>query len=199
MSWRASAWALKQRCGQPGPKLTLLALASYATEADGVAWPSQQTLADATEQSVDSIQRHLRLLEQLGLISIERRQRRGGAGSRNVYRLPFNRPHHAANPSRTMRPIPKHHRPQMTPSIGRNAPPNRPQALRHDPSIDPSSDPSEPQGVKNGEGEPSQDSVPNPVRKRQEEEQRLANERKGRETLDEIKKRLGPNYGPRRM
>ena len=217
MSWRASAWALKQRTGAPGPKLTLLALAAYATDADGVAWPSQQTLADVTEQSVDSIQRHVRLLERLGLISIEHRRRRTGDGLANIYRLSFSRPHLAAYEGRTLRSTDDPSRPQMAPPVGRKHPLSRPQALRHDTSLEESSsEASGPQGSKaEGTGgslarpdgahspppetEPSPGSVPKHGRSPQQEAQRLAEERKNRETYEQIKQRLGPTFGIKQM
>ena len=95
MSWRATAWAAKQRTGLPGAKLTLLALASYAN-GEHVAWPSQETLAANTEQSADSVQRHIKLLESAGLISIERRPGKRGQWPSLVYRLHVTEPHGAA-------------------------------------------------------------------------------------------------------
>jgi hypothetical protein len=77
MSWQATAWALRQTCGLPGLKLTLLALAAYA-DRSGMAWPTQKVLAEVTEQSHDSVQRHVDELERLGLISVDRSRRRGG-------------------------------------------------------------------------------------------------------------------------
>lgn len=67
MSFQASAWAAKQRAGNPSAKAVLYGLANYAGF-DGVCWPSQKTLADDTEQSIDSVQRRLKELEQRGLI-----------------------------------------------------------------------------------------------------------------------------------
>lgn len=86
MSWRCAAWAMKQRTGSAAAKLTLLGLADFA-DRTGKAWPAQQTLADMTEQSLDSVQRHLQQLEQLGLISRVRKQRRGGQLQGFMYQL----------------------------------------------------------------------------------------------------------------
>jgi hypothetical protein len=52
MSWQATAWAEKQVTGSPARKVLLLVLANYADE-DGICWPSQETLAKGTEQSLD--------------------------------------------------------------------------------------------------------------------------------------------------
>jgi hypothetical protein len=67
MSWQATAWAIEQTTGSPGAKLMLLTLANYADDT-GCCWPSQETLARDTEQSLDSVQRYLRKLEKLKLI-----------------------------------------------------------------------------------------------------------------------------------
>jgi DNA-binding transcriptional MocR family regulator len=58
---------VKQRTGSPSRKLVLLTLANYADDT-GCCWPSQETLSSDTEQSTDSVQRHLKHLEGLGLI-----------------------------------------------------------------------------------------------------------------------------------
>src|SRR4051794_23870284 len=67
MSWQATAWAVKQATGSAGCKLLLLTLANYA-DADGCCWPSQEVLAEDTEQSVDTVQRQLCKLEKANLI-----------------------------------------------------------------------------------------------------------------------------------
>jgi hypothetical protein len=77
MSWKATAWALSQTTGAARRKLLLLALANYADET-GVCWPSQETLARDTEQSVDTVQRQLDVLEQLKLLKRERMPKRRG-------------------------------------------------------------------------------------------------------------------------
>jgi SOS-response transcriptional repressor LexA len=79
MSVRAIDWALRVNAGRTGPKCVLLTLASYADE-KGICWPSQSTIARQTEQSVDSVQRHLKTLEERGLLV--RRRRQNGPGSR---------------------------------------------------------------------------------------------------------------------
>ena len=116
MSWRATAWAVKQKTGNPGAKVTLLALANCAN-ADGLAWPSQQTLAGDTEQSIDTVQRQLRALEASGFISIERKRDRG-RWPKLVYRLNlkanWTKPQNAVgtrpqNAARTMPHQARHH------------------------------------------------------------------------------------------
>ena len=77
MSWQATAWAAKQVTGSASNKLTLLALANYADHR-GICWPTQETLARDTEQSVDTVQRRLKSLVKLGLVRVETRP--GGRG-----------------------------------------------------------------------------------------------------------------------
>jgi hypothetical protein len=62
MSWEATAWAVEQTTGSPHAKLMLLLLANRADE-DGICWPSQINLAEQSEQSDDTVQRHLSKLE----------------------------------------------------------------------------------------------------------------------------------------
>ncbi len=77
MSAQAVAWALRQKTGSPSAKSVLLALANYAGP-DGACYPSQQRLAEDTEQSVDSVQRRLVELERLGFVFRQHRQGKRG-------------------------------------------------------------------------------------------------------------------------
>jgi Helix-turn-helix domain len=95
MSWQATSWAIKQKTGSPARKVLLLAMANYADEY-GRCWPSQATLADNTEQSIDTVQRQSRRLERGGHIKIEKRARICGRWPGHVYQL--------AMPGRNMRP-----------------------------------------------------------------------------------------------
>jgi hypothetical protein len=85
MSWQATAWAVKQRTGDPALKLLLLTLANYADD-KGCCFPSQATLSEDTEQSVDSVQRKLKQLEAKGLVrKIVRPGKRGQWSGRTYY------------------------------------------------------------------------------------------------------------------
>jgi hypothetical protein len=95
MSWQATAWAEKQKTGAPARKVLLMILANYADE-NGLCWPSQARLADGTEQSIDTVQRHLRKLAADGHIKIWKRARFGGRWPGHNYQL--------AMPSRNLRP-----------------------------------------------------------------------------------------------
>jgi hypothetical protein len=85
MSWQATAWAIKQTTGSPAAKLLLLTLANYA-DADGCCWPSQEVLAEDTEQSVDTVQRQLKKLVEARLIrKVPRSQGPGRWASRTYF------------------------------------------------------------------------------------------------------------------
>lgn len=86
MSWRATSWAAEQVTGKPLAKLVLLKLADNANDA-GVAWPSLDTISAHTELSRRAVQKHLAILEALGLIVIEERKTESGASLANKYRL----------------------------------------------------------------------------------------------------------------
>ena len=88
MSWHAVSWAKAQRTGSPSAKVTLLVLAEY-TNADGECWPSRETIAEDTEQSVDTVDRRLRELEEIGLIT-KLKRRVGQRQGTSIYRLNFD-------------------------------------------------------------------------------------------------------------
>ena len=62
MSIQALNWAISQKTGSPQSKLVLLLLANYADES-GICWPSQISLVQQSEQSDDTVQRHLKAME----------------------------------------------------------------------------------------------------------------------------------------
>lgn len=67
MSHQAINWAIEQRAGGPSPKATLWSIANYANE-NWCSWPSQRTIAEESEQSLDTVQRRVRDLEEEGLL-----------------------------------------------------------------------------------------------------------------------------------
>lgn len=95
----------------PSAKLVLLAIANFADE-DGKCWPSQDRLAAMTSQSVDSIQRRLKELCDLGLISVSRRARKA-----SVYLILWSaamKPQPAASSMKPQKPAMK---PQIEPMM----------------------------------------------------------------------------------
>jgi DNA-binding transcriptional MocR family regulator len=73
MSLQALNWAESQLVGSASGKALLLVLAKYANPS-GSCWPSQETLAAATELSLDTVQRQTACLEKNGLIRRARRK-----------------------------------------------------------------------------------------------------------------------------
>jgi predicted ArsR family transcriptional regulator len=66
---------------------TYCALTDYANNKTGLCWPKMQTLAKTLDRSVRTVQRHLHLLKELGLIEFVERRRLRGRYSSYVYRV----------------------------------------------------------------------------------------------------------------
>lgn len=86
MSIEAINWALSVRGLTPSAKIILFALANYADEY-GKCWPSQGRLSEISEQSVDTVQRRLSELAELGLIERARRASKGSGRLPDLYQL----------------------------------------------------------------------------------------------------------------
>lgn len=86
MSWDTMAWARRVRTGNPGRKAVLMVLAEYADEADSC-YPSQATLAAATEQSERTVRRQLAELEAMGLLHRSHRGNGNGGRTSDRYHL----------------------------------------------------------------------------------------------------------------
>ena len=79
MSLDLMSWAFKQHV-EPGPKLVLLALADHANGQTGLCIPGQKSLAEQCSMSVRTVQRHIQVLEDGGLLRREARMRGQGRG-----------------------------------------------------------------------------------------------------------------------
>src|SRR4028119_874967 len=66
---------------------TYCALTDYANNKTGLCWPQMETLANTLGRSVRTVQRHLHLLKDLGLIEFVERRRLRGRYSSYLYRL----------------------------------------------------------------------------------------------------------------
>ena len=66
---------------------TYCALTDYANNKTGLCWPKMETLANTLGRSVRTIQRHLYLLKELGLVEFVERRRLRGRYSSYVYRV----------------------------------------------------------------------------------------------------------------
>ena len=68
---------------------TYAALSDYADNKTGFCFPKMETLAKTLQRSVRTIQRHLHLLRELGLIQFVERRRNAGRFSSYLYRITF--------------------------------------------------------------------------------------------------------------
>jgi DNA-binding transcriptional ArsR family regulator len=66
---------------------TYCALTDYANNKTGLCWPKMETLAKTLGRSVRTVQRHLHLLKELGLIEFVERCRLRGRYSSYLYRV----------------------------------------------------------------------------------------------------------------
>ena len=66
---------------------TYCCLADYAHNKTGLCWPKMETLAQTLNRSVRTVQRHLHLLKELGLIEFVERRRNKGRFSSYLYRV----------------------------------------------------------------------------------------------------------------
>jgi DNA-binding transcriptional MocR family regulator len=68
---------------------TYCCLADYANNKTGLCWPKMETLAQTLNRSVRTVQRHLHLLKELGLIEFITRRRNKGRFSSYLYKICF--------------------------------------------------------------------------------------------------------------
>ncbi|WP_291566100.1 helix-turn-helix domain-containing protein [Bradyrhizobium sp.] len=132
--------------GSPARKVLLMVLANYADES-GVCWPSQETLARGTEQSVDTVQRQLKKLQNLGVIERERMPKRRGQWQGYRYKLSLRSEHENPPRSRAEKRGPDPvcvtgANPDLRPGRAATSTPPGPQSLRLKPSLEPSFEPS---------------------------------------------------------
>jgi DNA-binding transcriptional ArsR family regulator len=66
---------------------TYCAITDYANNKTGLCWPKMETLAKTLGRSVRTVQRHLHLLKELGLVEFVERRRLRGRYSSYVYRV----------------------------------------------------------------------------------------------------------------
>jgi DNA-binding transcriptional ArsR family regulator len=68
---------------------TYCCLADFANNKSGLCWPKMETLAQILNRSVRTVQRHLHLLRELGLIEFVNRRRHKGKFSSYLYKICF--------------------------------------------------------------------------------------------------------------
>ena len=122
MSGRVVGWAYDQVTGSSTTKAVLVKLADNAND-EGECWPSLATMERQTEMSRSTLKAHLKKLEDIGLIMVERR-REGTSNLSNRYLLQVDRVgRETAHPGAG-----------DGPGVGRETAPN----LQLEPSIEPS-------------------------------------------------------------
>lgn len=67
MSFQAVTWAIDQKTGSPSAKAVLWSIANYAND-QWCAWPFQETIAEDSEQSTDSVGKRIAELAAAGLM-----------------------------------------------------------------------------------------------------------------------------------
>ncbi|PPG53750.1 hypothetical protein C5C24_01740 [Rathayibacter sp. AY2B3] len=94
LSGRKWAWSVKElwdlgerRRLLPGEKLILLFLGDMENVREGWAYPSRETIAEETMQTVRSVSTHIKTLELADLITVGKRRSSSGKWYRNVYIL----------------------------------------------------------------------------------------------------------------
>ncbi|MGI0120105.1 DnaT-like ssDNA-binding domain-containing protein [Zooshikella sp. RANM57] len=85
MSVKVSDWVFELPL-TPTTKLVLLVLA-YQADDEGVCWPSMSTIARRASCSIRTVRRHIRLLEEMQLLTSKSRGRSNGSRSSNEYQL----------------------------------------------------------------------------------------------------------------
>ena len=86
MSVEARTWARKVVVGNSTAKAVLCAIADYA-DANGVAWPSQTSLAEDTEFSERAVRNAIQLLVRNGLLTTQKRHRKDGSRKADLLSL----------------------------------------------------------------------------------------------------------------
>lgn len=89
MAGKIVGWAFAQTCFNPTSKLILVKLADAASTTQAYTWLSVSRISRETELAERTIRKHLGLLQQLGLIRIDRRMH-GHRQTSNGYRLAFD-------------------------------------------------------------------------------------------------------------
>lgn len=129
MSIPALNWAIQQQAGSPAAKLVLLLIADRADERHSC-WPSQNRLADESEQSVKSVQRHIKALVRLGLLRVERREAAGQYRATNRYILPVDETRRQSDAQPETR--------RQTDELGDKSGQNYTSPVSHEPPVEPS-------------------------------------------------------------
>jgi DNA-binding transcriptional ArsR family regulator len=92
MSWEAENWARAQRTGDPVTKAVLVGIANWMNPKGDECQVSLRRLADEVEISLSTARRHIRRLEDMGLIEKSSAYREDGGQGWNSFVFPTYRP-----------------------------------------------------------------------------------------------------------
>ena len=87
MSWEVELWVKRQKTGNPVLKAVLLSIGNWIDPQNNWQVVSIRRLADETEVSERTVQRHIATLIDMGFLEREERQRPGGGSGWNAYRM----------------------------------------------------------------------------------------------------------------
>ena len=98
MSYVVQNLAWKVEGLTPTTKFVLIALCDYANKQKFTAWPSHKSIAKRTCMSVSSVQRAIKSLCELGLLSYRNRYDEKGNKRSNLYQINLSRLHELTSP-----------------------------------------------------------------------------------------------------
>ena len=98
MSYVVQNLAWKIEGLKPTTKFVLIALCDYANKQKFTAWPSHKSIAKRTCMSVSSVQRAIKSLCELNLLSYRNRYDENGNKRSNLYQINLNRLHELTSP-----------------------------------------------------------------------------------------------------
>ena len=111
MSYVVQNLAWKVEGLKPSTKFVLIALCDFANKKELLAWPSHNLIARRTGLSVSSVQRAIKCLCDIGLLSYRNRYDEKGNKLTNLYQMNLSRLHELTSPPDNvvrMTPSPSH-------------------------------------------------------------------------------------------
>lgn len=154
MSAWATTWAYEQDLKTCGKKAILVALAHFADE-EGFCYPGQETLAGMTSQGVSTVRAHIESLEADGLITRDKRYKKGKRTSDGFHlQAPIERLKPPQTYRRKLAVVQKDLPPEKLPTTAEKPAPLPPDSA-HDLSVDLSvNDQTNPRAHANGNSKP---------------------------------------------
>jgi len=121
MSIEAMTWAWQQKTASPTSKVVLVALADHA-DWNHSCWPGHEAIAERCEVDRRTVIRHVKKLEEAGLLEISSRYGEDGRRTSNRYRLPVTGCHPPRDIGVTTPVTPVSQEPPIHPPIEKEGP-----------------------------------------------------------------------------